>query len=157
MQVLIDGDSCPRAVREVVAKACQREGITVTCFANRPIPFPPALNVLIQVVAAVEAAADDALVDLAVSGDLVLTRDIPLAARLVENQVAVLNDRGALYTAENIRERLSVRDFMAGLNASGLKPESTATYGKMEWDKFVRTFDTTFMALVRVSRKASSA
>jgi len=65
---------------------------------------------------------------------------------------AVLNDRGALYTRENIRERLSVRNFMAGLNAVGLKPESTAHYGKKEWDEFARTFDREFMKLVRNSR-----
>ncbi|MEI8094005.1 MAG: DUF188 domain-containing protein [Spirochaetales bacterium] len=157
MQVLIDGDSCPRAVREVVAKAGRREGVPVTCFANRPIPFRADLAITMEVVAATEGAADDALVARALPGDLVVTRDIPLASRLVELGVAVLNDRGALYTAENIRERLSVRDFMAGLNAAGLKPESTAVYGKKEWDRFVRTFDATFMTLVRLtSRRGSS-
>jgi len=103
-------------------------------------------------VEATEGAADRALVARAIPGDLALTRDIPLAADLVEAGVAVLNDRGALYTRENIRERLSVRHFMAGLNAAGLKPESTAQYGKREWDDFVRTFDKEFMKLVRSSR-----
>jgi len=68
---------------------------------------------------------------------------------LVERGIAVLNDRGALYTRENIRERLSVRNFMASLNAVGLKPESIAQYGKREWDEFARTFDREFMRLVR--------
>ncbi len=99
-----------------------------------------------------EGAADRALVARAVLGDLALTRDIPLAADLVEAGIAVVNDRGALYTRENIRERLSVRNFMAGLNAVGLKPESTAVYGKKEWDEFVRTFDREFMRLVSASR-----
>ncbi len=99
-----------------------------------------------------EGAADRALLERAAPGDLALTRDIPLAAALVEKGVAAVNDRGALYTAENVRERLSVRDFMAGLNAAGLKPESTARYGKKEWDEFVRTFDRAFMKLVRQSR-----
>ena len=85
--------------------------------------------------------------------DWVLPGDNPLAARLVEASVAVLT-RG-LYTRENVRERLSLRDFMAGLNAWGLKPESTAVYGKKEWDKFVRTFDATFMFLVRSAGKPS--
>jgi hypothetical protein len=128
--------------------------VEVVCLANRPIPFSSGLTVKMQVVENTEGAADDALVKLAQPGDLVLTRDIPLAARLVETSVAVLNDRGALYTPENVRERLSVRDFMAELNAFGLKPESTAAYGKKEWDKFVRTFDATFMSLVRSSRKS---
>jgi len=136
----------------VVVKACHREGIAAVCVANRTIPFDQEAPVDMVVVENREGAADAVLVERAVPGDLVLTRDIPLAADLVGAGVAVLNDRGALYTAENIRERLSVRNFMAGLNASGLKPESTAVYGKREWDLFVRTFDATFTRLCRASR-----
>jgi len=150
----IDGDSCPRAVRDLAARAGKREGVPVVCYANRPIPFDEGLAVEMVVVEAVEGAADEALVSRAVIGDLALTRDIPLAALLVEKGVAAVNDRGALYTRENVRERLSVRDFMAGLNAVGLKPESTARYGKKEWDEFARTFDREFMKLVRESRRA---
>lgn len=152
MTLHIDGDSCPRNVRDLAARAGRREGVSVVCYANRPIPFDPGAIVEMVLVATVEGAADRALVDRACPGDLALTRDIPLAADLVEAGVAVVNDRGALYTRENIRERLSVRNFMAGLNAVGLKPESTAQYGKKEWDDFVRTFDREFMKLVRVSR-----
>jgi len=150
MVLHIDGDSCPRTVRNLAAKAGHREGVPVVCYANRPIPFdgPPVEMVLVE---ALEGAADRALVARAVPGDLALTRDIPLAADLVDAGVSVLNDRGALYTKENIRERLSVRNFMADLNAVGLKPESTKVYGKKEWDDFVRTFDREFMKLVRLA------
>jgi len=148
----IDGDSCPRTVRNLAAKAGNREAVPVVCYANRPIPFDPGLAVEMVLVEAVEGAADRALVARARPGDLALTRDIPLAADLVEAGVSVLNDRGALYTKENIRERLSVRNFMADLNAVGLKPESTKVYGKKEWDEFVRTFDRQFMKLVRQGR-----
>jgi len=152
MTLHIDGDSCPRAVRDLAARAGRREGVPVVCYANRPIPFDPGAAVEMVVVASGEGAADRALGARAVPGDLALTRDIPLAADLVAAGVAVVNDRGALYTAENVRERLSVRNFMAGLNAVGLKPESTSQYGKREWDEFVRTFDREFMKLVRASR-----
>lgn len=155
MTLHIDGDSCPRAVRDLAAKAGRREGIPVVCYANRPIPFESGLPVEMVLVENAEGAADRALVLRASVGDLALTRDIPLAADLVEAGVAVLNDRGTLYTRENIRERLSVRNFMAGLNAVGLKPESTKVYGKKEWDEFVRTFDREFMKLVRGARPVS--
>ena len=153
MTLHIDGDSCPRPVRELSARAGQREGVIVVCYANRAIPFDPGLPVEMVLVDGSEGAADRALVARAVPGDLALTRDIPLAAQLVEAGIAVVNDRGALYTRENIRERLSVRNFMMDLGASGLKPESTSQYGKKEWDDFVRTFDREFMRLVRTSRK----
>jgi uncharacterized protein YaiI (UPF0178 family) len=151
MTLHIDGDSCPRPVRDAAARAGRREGVPVVCYANRPIPFDDGVPVEAVLVEKTEGAADRALIARAVPGDLALTRDIPLAAELVEAGVAVINDRGALYTRENIRERLSVRNFMAGLNAVGLKPESTAQYGKREWDEFVRTFDREFMKLVRAS------
>lgn len=135
-----------------MVRACTRERISAVCVANRAIPFDAAAEVAMLVVENREGAADELIVARAVPGDLVLTRDIPLAALLVEAGVAVLNDRGALYTAENIRERLSVRNFMADLNAAGLKPESTAVYGKKEWDLFARTFDATFSRLVRLAK-----
>ena len=152
MTLHIDGDSCPRPVRELAARAGKREAVQVVCYANRPIPFEGGLPVTMVVVETVEGAADKALVEAAVPGDLALTRDIPLAAELVDAGIAVVNDRGALYTRENVRERLSVRNFMAGLNSAGLKPESTSRYGKKEWDEFARTFDREFMKLVRASR-----
>jgi len=139
-----------------VAKAGQRENIAVVCYANRPIPFDPELSVQHVLVEVVEGAADDALVQAAVPGDLALTRDIPLAAELVEKGIAVVNDRGKVYDRENVRERLSLRNFMAELNAVGLRPESTATYGKKEWNDFVRAFDREFMKLVRQSRSPAS-
>jgi len=154
MTLHIDGDSCPRPVRDAAARAGRREAVPVVCYANRPIPFEPNVSVEMVLVEKTEGAADRALVARAVPGDLALTRDIPLAAELVEAGIAVVNDRGALYTRENIRERLSVRNFMAGLNAVGLKPESTAQYGKKEWDDFVRTFDREFMKLVRNEKSA---
>lgn len=154
MTLHIDGDSCPRKVRDLAARAGLREAVLVVCYANRPIPFDREYPVEMVLVEPVEGAADRALVARAVPGDLALTRDIPLAAELVDREIAVLNDRGALYTRENIRERLSVRDFMAGLNAAGLKPESTAQYGKREWNEFTRTFDREFTKLVRQSRKS---
>lgn len=153
MILFLDGDSCPREVRDLAARAAGREKIPLACYANRKIPFGEGLTVEMVVVDNQEGAADRAIVARAVPGDLVLTRDIPLAAELVENQIAVLNDRGDLYTRENIRERLSIRNFMADLNAQGLKPASTAKYGKKEWDAFVRSFDRVFMQLVRQSRR----
>lgn len=149
MVLYLDGDSCPREVRDLAVKAAQREKIAAFCYANRPIPFSLAQSVQMIVVENSEGAADAAIIEKAVPGDLVLTRDIPLAATLVERGVSVINDRGDLYTTENIRERLSLRNFMAELNAQGLKPESTARYGKKEWDAFVRSFDRVFMKLVR--------
>jgi hypothetical protein len=102
-----------------------------------------------------QGAADDRIVELAEPGDLVITRDIPLASRLVEAHISVLDDRGRLYTRENIRERLSLRDFMVGLAEQGLGAERIASYGKKELKAFADGFDRELQRLIRQARDTS--
>ena len=80
---------------------------------------------------------------------MVITRDIPLAQQLVAAEIRVLNDRGTVYTAENIKERLSVRNFMYELCANGLEPERTKTFGKKEVMAFAKAFDREIQRLLK--------
>jgi uncharacterized protein YaiI (UPF0178 family) len=96
-----------------------------------------------------EGAADNRIVELAEPGDLVITRDIPLASRLVAASILVIDDRGQIYTRENIRERLSLRDFMVGLAESGLGMERIAAYGKKELKAFADGLDRVLVKLAR--------
>ena len=77
----------------------------------------------------------------AVQGDMVITRDIPLAKQLVDAHIRVINDRGIVYTAENIGERLSIRNFMYELSVNGLAPERTKAFGKKEIMEFAQSLD----------------
>jgi uncharacterized protein YaiI (UPF0178 family) len=79
--------------------------------------------------------------DLALPGDIVVTRDIPLAERLVEKNVTVMDDRGRVYSRENIRERLSLRNFVVGLARNGLDPERSGVYGKKELKAMADSLD----------------
>jgi uncharacterized protein YaiI (UPF0178 family) len=97
-----------------------------------------------------DGSADDRLVALAQKGDIALTRDIPLASRLLEAGAAVLDDRGRIYTAENIRERLSLRDFTVGLAENGYDFERSPGYGKRELKGFADSFDKLVTKLKRV-------
>jgi uncharacterized protein YaiI (UPF0178 family) len=99
-----------------------------------------------------EGSADDRIAALARPGDLAVTRDIPLAGRLVEASVTALDDRGRIYTRENIREYLSLRDFMVGLARQCLVPERTAAYGKRELKAFADSFDRLLTRLIREER-----
>ncbi len=94
-------------------------------------------------------AADDEIVSQAKAGDLVVTRDIPLAARLVEGGIDVINDRGTHYTEENIRPRLSERDFMAELRAMGLESAKDRSFSAREIQAFSATFDRELTRLLR--------
>jgi hypothetical protein len=149
MKILVDSDSCPRPARESVVRASKRTGITAIFAANRPIPGIEGPTVRMELCPAGEGAADDRIVELAERGDLAVTRDIPLAARLVERSIRVIDDRGTVYTRENIRERLSLRDFMVGLADNGLGAARINTYGNRELKAFADGFDRELTKLMR--------
>jgi uncharacterized protein YaiI (UPF0178 family) len=139
VKILVDADSCPRSARELILRSSAKRGIPVLFAANRPIPG--IAESAMELCPPGEGAADDRIAALAEEGDLVITRDIPLAARLVEASVTVLDDRGRSYSRENIREYLSLRDFIVNLAESGLGKERTPSYGKRELKAFADSLD----------------
>jgi uncharacterized protein YaiI (UPF0178 family) len=94
-----------------------------------------------------ENAADNRIVELAAAGDLGISRDVPLAKRLVEKGLAVIDDRGRVFNRENIGELLSLRNFMVGLAENGLGMERNANYGKKELKTFADSLDRTLTLL----------
>jgi uncharacterized protein YaiI (UPF0178 family) len=140
MKILVDADSCPRPARELVLRASARRGIPALFAANRPIPGLSG-DAVMELCGPAAGSADDRIVELARPGDLVITRDIPLALRLVEASVLAMDDRGQVYTAENIRQRLSIRNFMVGLAENGLRGERTAAYGARELKAMADSLD----------------
>jgi len=151
-----DADSLPAPVREILARRARpagrtgpdgsgtaeaSTGVRVVFAAGRPIPVPRGSEFLLVETGGPDAV--DARIEvLAAPGDLVVTRDIPFAARLAEAGLAVINDRGDEWTADTVRERLSRRDFMAGLRSSGLAEMNRArTWGPREKKAFADTLD----------------
>jgi uncharacterized protein YaiI (UPF0178 family) len=149
MKILVDADSCPRPARELILRFSARTGVQTIFAANRPIPDISGKTAVMELCLPEEGAADNRIAELAERGDLVITRDIPLAARLVEASIAVLDDRGRSYTRENIRERLSLRDFTVGLAESGQGVERINSYGKRELKHFADGLDRTLNRLLR--------
>jgi uncharacterized protein YaiI (UPF0178 family) len=152
MRIFVDADSCPKPARELILRAAARTSLTAVFAANRPIPGIAGPGAVMEVCPAGEGAADNRIAELARPGDLVVTRDIPLASRLVDAAILVIDDRGQAYTNENIREKLSLRNFKVGLADTGLGMERTASYGKRELKKFADSLD---RHLVRLMREAS--
>ena len=140
MKILVDADSCPRAAREMVLRFSSRLEIKIIFAANRPIPGLPETAVM-EICPAEDGAADERIVCLALPGDLVITRDLPLAERLVEKGVKVMDDRGRIFTSENIRQLRSLRDFTVSLAEKGLEYERTASYGKNELNALANSLD----------------
>jgi uncharacterized protein YaiI (UPF0178 family) len=144
VKILVDADSCPRLARNLILKTAFRRKIRAIFAANHPISGigePGSDYALMELCPAGEDAADDRIVELAEPGDLAVTRDIPLATRLVGASVLVIDDRGQAYARENIRERLSLRDFRVSLAENGLGTERPAVYGKRELKAFADALD----------------
>lgn len=141
MRIWVDADSCPRPVREIVARAAERRAIDALFVANRALPDELPERVSLVCVERGEGKADDYIRSNGAPGDLAITRDIPLAASLVERGLAVVNDRGDLYTRENVRERLSIRDFMYELRNNGLVSDRDSRYGRQEAKRFADALD----------------
>jgi uncharacterized protein YaiI (UPF0178 family) len=140
VKILVDADSCPKQARDLVLRRADKLRLRVIFAANRPIPGG-ADKAEMEICSGSENSADDRIVELAETGDIVLTRDVPLAKRLVEKDVAVLDDRGRIFTKDNINEQLSLRNFKVGLADNGMEFERTANYGKKDFKSFADSLD----------------
>lgn len=150
-RIWVDADSCPVRIREIVCRAASKRGIKTLFVANRKIPITENTYTEMIVVAKKEGSADEYILDHAGQRDLVITRDIPLAGSCVERGLRVINDRGSVYTEENVRHRLSLRNFMHALRESGTYVAETKTLGRKEIHAFAAVFDRELTKLQRIS------
>ncbi|MDR1785755.1 MAG: DUF188 domain-containing protein [Spirochaetaceae bacterium] len=142
MTIWADADSMPQEARQMLIRFSLRRGRNVFFVANRDVPlFTKNPLVGMVVTGAAENAADDYIAEHAAPGDVAVTRDIPLAARLVKKGLAVLSDRGVAFTGENIGERLSARNFAVSLVNMGVVFERPRNYGKKELERFANTLE----------------
>ena len=145
MKIWVDADSCPRVIKEILFRAAARREVQLTLVANQPMQVPPSRFIKTMRVEPGFNVADSRIVEQIKAGDLVVTADIPLAAAVVEKGVFALNPRGEFYTEDNIRERLSMRDFMAELRSGGIETGGPSSFGKKDRQAFANQLDR-FMA-----------
>jgi uncharacterized protein len=120
MRIWVDADACPVVIKEILFKAAQRTGVSLTLVANQPVRIPTSPLIKLLQVAPGFDVADNEIVKRLSQDDLVVTSDIPLAAEAIANGSCVLSPRGELYTKDNIKARLTMRDFMDTMRASGI-------------------------------------
>ncbi len=149
MKVWVDADACPVVVREMLFKASERTGVPLILVANQLLRVPPLPQITAVQVSAGFDVADNEIVRRCSAGDLVITADIPLAAEVIEKGAMALNPRGERYTAENIRGRLNMRDFMETLRASGIQSGGQGSYGQREKQAFANQLDRILAAAMR--------
>ena len=150
MRIWIDADAAPREVKEVVFRAAKRLGIETVLVANQWLTAPSFVTVV-----RVEGGPDIAdrhIAEHAEPGDVAVTADIPLAARLVEKSVAAIDPRGAEYTEDNVADRLAVRDLMDGLRDAGLQTGGPRPWSPKDKQTFAATLDRVLTRALRARR-----
>jgi uncharacterized protein YaiI (UPF0178 family) len=141
MQIWVDADACPKVIKEILFRAAERRGIVLTLVANKPLRTPPSRFVRAIQVAHGFDVADGKIVQELQAGDLVVTADIPLAADVIAKGGHVLDPRGEQYTEENIRERLSLRNFLDQLRGSGVETGGPPPLSQSDRQAFANKLD----------------
>ena len=141
VKIWIDADACPGPVRDIVFRAARRVGVPVTLVANRPLQLPRSPRIAAVRVGPGLDEADHYLAREAGTDDLVITADIPLAARLVARGVAALNPRGERYSTENIQERLALRNLKEELRSAGAATGGPMPYHNRDKQAFANALD----------------
>ncbi|WP_313399448.1 YaiI/YqxD family protein [Stenotrophomonas sp.] len=140
-RIWVDADACPVVIKEILFRAAERARVETVLVANQWLRTPPSRHVRAMQVAGGPDVADDAIAERVAAGDLVVTQDIPLAARVLEKHAVALNPRGELYTANTIAERLSVRNFMEELRGAGIQTGGPATLHARDRQAFAAQLD----------------
>ncbi|WP_395679985.1 YaiI/YqxD family protein [Dokdonella sp.] len=150
MKIWVDADACPKPVKQILYRAAERARVELVLVANQALAVPRSPLISTRTVASGLDAADNAIIDCAAAGDLVVTADIPLAAAVVANGVTAINPRGELYTAENVRQQLSMRDFLDSLRGAGVQTGGPPAFDQRDRQAFANQLDRLLARLARL-------
>ena len=141
LQIWVDADACPKVIKEMLYRAAERKKVRTTFVANSTLTLPRSEFLHFLHVAAGPDVADKEIARLMQPGDLVITADIPLAANAIEKHGFALNPRGQLYTKENVKAALSMRNFMDDLRGTGTLTGGPAAFSQSDRAAFANQLD----------------
>lgn len=141
MHIWVDADACPNAIKTILFRAAERTKTPLTLVANQFIKTPPSPLISMITVAAGFDVADNYIAQSANKGDIVITADIPLAADIVEKGAQGINPRGTLYTPQNIKQTLTMRNFMEEMRSTGQVSGGPPPMNAKDNQQFANTLD----------------
>lgn len=141
MKIWVDADAAPVVIKEIIFRAAKRTGITTTLIANQRIAIPASEHIHFVQVSSGFDEADNEIVRRIDAGDLIITSDIPLANDAIEKGALALSPRGEMYTTDNIKARLNMRDFMETMRASGVQSGGPPPLNHKDRMKFANKLD----------------
>ena len=149
----IDADGCPNEIKQVVFRASQRLGLPAVLVANVPLATPRWPLVKLALVSHDFDAADDHIAEHAAAGDVVITADIPLAARVVEKGAVAINPRGEVYDERNVGRHLATRNLMQDLRAAGAIHGGPPPLRPSDKARFAAALDRTLTRALKAARR----
>ena len=141
MKIWVDADACPNVIKDILFRAAERVQVATILVANQPIRTPPSRYISKVLVRAGFDEADSYIAAAIQAGDLVITADIPLASQVIDKDGYALNPRGELYTRDNIRQRLGMRNFMEELRGSGVDTGGPSSLSQADRQAFANELD----------------
>ena len=141
MKIWVDADACPVVIKDILFKAAERTEVQLTLVANQQIHVPPSRFIKSIQVASGFDVADNEIVERVAAGDLVITSDIPLASDVIDKGALALSPRGEMYTRENIKARLNIRDFMDTMRGSGIDTGGPPAFNQNDRKAFADHLD----------------
>ena len=141
MKIWVDADACPVVIKDILFKAAERRKIELILVANQYLKTPPSKYIRAVQVPAGFDVADNEIVRQVSAGDLVITSDIPLADEVISKDGAALSPRGEMFTKDNIKARLNVRDFMETMRSSGIQTGGPPSFNQQDRKAFSDQLD----------------
>jgi uncharacterized protein YaiI (UPF0178 family) len=141
LKIWVDADACPGAIKDILFRTAKRLEIELTLVANQSMRVPESNWIKIVTVRDGADVADDRIVELMNSGDVVITGDIPLAARVVENGGVAIGTRGELYDDASVHGRLASRNVMESLRSAGMETSGPKPLGQKDVQTFANQLD----------------
>jgi len=119
MKLYIDADALPNLLKPIILRTIERLQMQTIVISNKKVTIGRSMLVTYLIVKQGADEADHKIVEMVEEGDLVITADIPLADRIISKQAHAIDHRGALYTKENIKQYLAMRNLMEEIRESG--------------------------------------
>jgi uncharacterized protein YaiI (UPF0178 family) len=141
MRIYVDADACPKMVQQILFRAVERVHLPLILVSNKYVKHPKSELITMIVVPGGFDVADDKIVEMVEDGDLVVSADIPLSSRAIDKGAYSINPRGELYTKNNIKHKLAIRNLMSDLRESGEITGGPAAFSHKNSQEFANQLD----------------
>ena len=141
MKLYIDADALPNILKPILLRAIDKQQIDTFVVSNKKVTIGNSQYITYIIVDAGADEADNHIIELVKENDLVITADIPLADRTISKNANAIDHRGELYTKDNIKQYLVIRDLMQSIRDSGELTKGPKPFGQKDVQNFANQFN----------------